>query len=596
MSHIVANSAPREIASKENAPEPAKRSSTVAPSIPQRDSSVENNDSRTLEVVGRATVLGTNKLLPLNSPEMTLILYYNIWYNNSTVKLNELIETSIEADITGVSVNSATLKPGDLFLAIQGAGADRHDYLDDAAQKGAAAAVVSKDVDLSIPTIKVEDVNDIADEIFQKFYNNVQDELHLLAVTGTDGKTSVSTIIWQLLGEDKAIVVGTNGMLYKEQRRTSFNTTPDSHELYDALRHYKDQGAQYAVMEFSSEAQHFGRLNNLEFDVVGLTNITSEHLNTHGTLKNYISAKTDIFLKHLKLGHPAVLNADDDGFSDVYEALSEYGVPMYTYGSQDDADLQVESYVADMSGTRIKLRLNNDELAQNGNHLEFDSPLLGDFNVENLACAVLMLLVSGHRFEDIAPNIAKINIAGRLDMVDLGQDFHVMVDYAHTPNGITRLLNFVDEMPGVKRIITVIGQAGERDKSKRSEVGQIVAAGSDLSVFTEEDPKNEPVHETIADITQDLSRDEYNWVEIHKRGDAIKYAINEAKTGDLVLVLGKGVEDFMKVGNEKIHYSDAEEVDAALRERLENEGVENADAGNDGARNDGAVGAEGTPS
>ena len=484
------------------------------------------------------------------------------------MKLNELLDTEYEVDVLGISVNTATLKPGDLFLAIQGVGADRHDFLEEAAAKGAVAAVVSKDVDLSIPAVKVDDVNAITDRLFQKFYANVQNELELFAVTGTDGKTSVSTIIWQLLGQSQAINAGTNGLLFRDQRHTSFNTTPDSAELYAALRAYKDLGAQQAVMEFSSEAQHFGRLNQLEFDVVGLTNITSEHLNTHGTRKNYINAKTDIFLKHLKLGAPAVLNADDDSFSEVSDALSEYGVPIFTYGSQNDTDLQVESYIADMSGTRIKLRLHNDQLREtNGEVLEIDSPLLGDFNVENLACAILMLLVRGHHFAEFAENIAKINIAGRLDMVSLGQDFYVMVDYAHTPNGITRLLGFVDEMPGVNRIITVIGQAGERDKSKRAVVGKIVAEGSDLSVFTEDDPKHEPVHETIADITSELEQ-RHKWVEIPARGEAIRYAVSQAREGDLVMVLGKGVDDYMKIGVEKVPYNDLEEVTAALEERL----------------------------
>lgn len=477
-----------------------------------------------------------------------------------------------DLDITGISTNTATLLAGEMFLATQGVTVDRHDFLADAIAKGARAAIVSKDVPAElndrIPIIKVPNVNRIVDKLFQRFYGNPQEKLKCLTVTGTDGKTTTATIIWQLLGKDETINIGTNGILFGDQRVASFNTTPDSPEIYPLLDKFQSQGARNLVMEFSSEAQHYNRLQDLKFDTIGLTNITSEHLNTHGSIENYIAAKVEIFKQHLRPKGFAVLNADDANYSKVEAILRTESISIFKYGRANDCNLQIVSYKLGIDGTEIDFRLNLPELSISEQKFSVKSPLLGDFNVENLACALLMLVANKFPLEALLQNIHLLQISGRMSMINQGQDFSVMVDYAHTPNGISRLLDFVALIPQVQRRITVIGQAGERDYTKRSAVGALVANGSDLCVFTEEDPKNEPPEQAIADIVKDLNKEQHSWVEIPDRKKAVEYAINAARPGDLVMILGKGAEDFMKVGNTKVHYSDVEEAMRALKQRL----------------------------
>jgi UDP-N-acetylmuramoyl-L-alanyl-D-glutamate--2,6-diaminopimelate ligase len=469
-----------------------------------------------------------------------------------------------DVTVTSICTNTADLQPGALFLATSGANCDRHNFIDDAARKGAVAVVVSKDVETKLPVVRVSDVDAVSDRIFQRFYANPQDALEFFAVTGTDGKTSVATIIWQLLGAEKCINIGTNGIQFAGQVRTSFNTTPDSAELYAPLREFLDAGAKSAVIEFSSEAQHFGRLRNLQFDVIGMTNITSDHLNTHGTLENYLQAKIDIFKMHLKDGGAVVLNADDAHYITVQNALTDENVSaVLTYGKSKKCTLQIAKFVQTIGGAEIEFvhRASGADIAR----FTIKSPLLGDFNVENLACALLMLFAQGYNLADFAQNIPHLQIAGRMQMINAGQDFHIMVDYAHTINGVRRVFDFVSSLPDIKRSITVIGQAGDRDQEKRPIVGKIVAEHSDLAIFTEDDPKFEDVHATIAMITAELDREATDWREIPNRSDAIAYAINHATQGDLVMVLGKGADPYMKVLDKKIPYSDVEEVLKALR-------------------------------
>ncbi|MDY4493988.1 MAG: Mur ligase family protein, partial [Erysipelotrichaceae bacterium] len=194
-------------------------------------------------------------------------------------------------EITGLSTNTKTIKPGDLFLCIKGATIDRHDYIDEAVKNGAKALVTSKDVNTSVPYIKVDDVNKIYETLYRDFYDNPQDKLTLIGVTGTDGKTSTTTIIQELLGDDICGYIGTNGYACSKFNRETDNTTPGIESIYRILDEFVKAGCKYVAMETSSEAFYYGRLKNFHFRVGGLTNIDKEHLNTHKTLENYISCK-----------------------------------------------------------------------------------------------------------------------------------------------------------------------------------------------------------------------------------------------------------------------------------------------------------------
>ncbi|MDD7510960.1 MAG: UDP-N-acetylmuramoyl-L-alanyl-D-glutamate--2,6-diaminopimelate ligase [Peptostreptococcaceae bacterium] len=468
-------------------------------------------------------------------------------------KLNELFNIENDTVITGIKTNSRDVTKGDLFLCTMGVKVDRHDYIDDAISRGAGAICVSKDVgSKSVPIVKVRDTNDIAPALFQRFYDHPEDKLTIISVGGTDGKTSTATIIQTLIGDDICGYIGTNGYGCAEFFKDTNNTTPDSDKLYGYFQEFLDAGCKYVVMETSSEAFFRNRLDYLSFDSGVFTNITSEHLNTHKTFENYLFCKQQQFRKIKSAGF-AVLNKDDEKSYLPMKSASNAKL-ILTYGKGDDNDLVIKSFSCSPTRTEIAF-------AYGGTSYEVISPLVGDFNVYNLAAALL----TASRYvplDKCLRNISKINIPGRYDVIDEGQDFTVVVDYAHTPNGVYRLLSFARTLVS-GRIITVIGQAGERDAGKRRTVGKIVSDYSDLCFFCYEDPRNEDPVSIINDMIQDIEKD--NYTIIVDREEAIKAGLNIAESGDMVLILGKGVDRYETIGNEKIPFNDEEKVKEALK-------------------------------
>ena len=458
--------------------------------------------------------------------------------------------------IKGIKTNSNQIEAGDLFLCIKGVNVDRHDYIEDAASRGAICALVSKDVKASIPCIKVDDVDALVDDIYRNFYDNPQDELFIIGLTGTDGKTSTATIVQNLMGSDICGYIGTNGYGCAKFKRKTANTTPDKDKLYQYFREFVDAGCKYVAMEASSEAFLRGRLSTLQFRAAAISNITSEHLNVHKTLENYISCKAQLFKQTTK-DAVSILNHDDKH----YEEIKAVAHNVKTYGRGQDNDLWIKDYEIYPNKTKINFVYKDKEY-------NIESPLLGGFNVENLAEAMLLCLNLGLDMDVLISRIKNLKISGRMEHISLGQDFYCLVDYAHTPNGITRFLEFAKTLD-VKRKIVVIGQAGERDAYKRKEVGEICARNADHVIFTYEDPRSEDVNDIIDDMCENI-HDLNNYERVIDRGEAIAKAINMAKKDDIVMILGKGAEDYQKLKSAVIHFSDIEEASKAIEKRLKN--------------------------
>ena len=471
------------------------------------------------------------------------------------IKLNLLYKCDYDVNIEGISVNSKDTKKGDLFVCIKGNKIDRHDYIDEAINNGAVALVTNRDVLVNVPYIKVENPNDEVIYLSKRIYNNPEEKLKMYGVTGTDGKTSVATIVSSLLGNDSCGYIGTNGRSCAKFQKDTDNTTPSPDKLYGYLDEFLNNGCNSVCMELSSEAKLLGRLNDLCFDCIGITNITSEHLNSHGTLENYVNCKKEI-MTLTKDNGCCVVNKDDKYYNEVKDYCKG---KVLTYGKDNDNDLQIVDYKIFTNHTLITFKYK--EISY-----EISSPLLGEFNVYNLACAMLMCLAMGNDVDKLINNIKNLKISGRLDIIDRGQNFTVMVDYAHTPNGITQLLKFVKGLD-VNRIIVVIGQAGERDAVKRREVGRIVATIADLAVFCYEDPRGEDPSEIIDMMCADI-QNLNNYVKIIDRSEAIKYAIDVAKENDIVLILGKGNETYEKLKDKVIYFNDEEEAIKHLDNRM----------------------------
>ncbi|MBR2577550.1 MAG: UDP-N-acetylmuramyl-tripeptide synthetase, partial [Erysipelotrichaceae bacterium] len=375
-----------------------------------------------------------------------------------------------DVDIKGLSVNSKTVKEGDLFICIKGVKVDRHDFIDEAVRNGAAALVTARDVKTCVPYIKVDDPNVVLRDIYAAFYDHPEKKLVMIGVTGTDGKTTTTSMIQELLGDDACGYIGTNGYSCKAVKGETDNTTPGIESLYRILDEFVRAGCRYVAMEASSEAFFYKRLEGIRFDTATVTNVDQEHLNTHKTLENYIDCKKQLF----RQSKVSVLNSNDKHF----EEFKDINDKTLTYGYKENDDLWIKDYEISPSKTDITYVYKEKEY-------DVRSPLLGQFNIENLAAALLTCLALGKSMEELLVNIGKLSIDGRMSSIDLGQDFYVLVDYAHTPNGLRRLFSFTNKLD-VNRKIVVTGNAGERDASKRKYVGKLCVENNDHVIFTYE--------------------------------------------------------------------------------------------------------------
>lgn len=480
-------------------------------------------------------------------------------------KLSELYpNTNSDIEIKSIKINSKEIEPGDLFVCTMGVNADRHDFIDEAIENGASAIVVSREgIIKSVPVIQVSNTNEELLKVCAKFYDYPDKKLKMIGVTGTDGKTSTATIIQTLIGDDLCGYVGTNGRSCKKFKGDNPNTTPDVHFLYKYFDEFVNYDCKYVSMEASSEAFYRGRLKDLEFDIASFTNITSEHLNIHGTYENYIESKLNLFRQTKKDGY-CVLNKDDGLYNRVKEACNGIVV---SYGMDDDNTLQILDYTVMPTHTLIKFKY-EDKI------YDIDSPLLGDFNVSNLACGILSCLCLGFQMDELISKIKYIKVDGRLELLDTKTPYYVMVDYAHTPNGISRLLNFVHTLD-INRSIVVIGQAGERDYLKRPKVGNVVVDNASYAIFTYEDPRSEDPKDICEDIIKELKNTHDNYEIVIDRHEAIQKAVDMALDKDIVLILGKGNETYQKLKHETIYFNDIEEAYKAVEVRKEREKVTN---------------------
>ena len=478
-------------------------------------------------------------------------------------KLKELYP-SIDSDvlIKRICINSKEIKDGDLFVCTMGVTADRHDFIDDAIKNGASAIVVSRDVgEKSVPIVKVSDTNRELPYLCQRFYDYPDKTLTMIGVTGTDGKTSTTTIIQTLIGSDLCGYIGTNGRSCAKFSGDNPNTTPDAQNLYMYLSEFVNYDCKYAAIETSSEAFFRGRLQAMEFDVSAYTNVTSEHLNIHGSFENYLECKKQLFKQTKKDGY-CILNHDDKYFEDMKSVCQGH---VLSYGRDESNDLQILDYKLYPDHTDISFKYM-------GETINITSPLMGDFNVYNLACALLCCVGSGFDIHEIIKRVKDLKVSGRLELLKTDTPYYVMVDYAHTPNGIEKLLNFVHTL-NINRSIVVIGQAGERDSLKRPKVGNVVVENASYAIFTYEDPRSEDPKDICEDIISELKDTHNNYEIVIDRREAINKAISLAQPGDMVLILGKGNETYEKLKTETIYFNDIEEAYKAVENRKELEGV-----------------------
>ena len=458
-------------------------------------------------------------------------------------KLSELYNIDDDRLIKSIKINSKEIEPGDIFVCTMGVTADRHDFIDEAIKNGASAIVVSRDVgDKTVPVIKVDNTNLELRRLSAKFYDYPSEKAYIIGVTGTNGKTTVAEIIFQLLGESCAYI-GTNGKKYKGKKESIRNTCPDVDRLYMYFREFVDAGCDTICMEASSEAFYRHRLDDIKYDIGIVTNITEDHLNIHKTLENYVDCKCQL-VRQVKDEGYSILNSSDKYF-DKFKREAHGNI--VSYGYKDSDTLKIEDYTLKRDKTIITFKYNNKTY-------EVTSPLLGSFNVDNLSSAILALLCKSISFEEIVKRVSKIKqIEGRMEIMPFVSKYTVILDYAHTTDALDNILSFLD-MVKESRIITVTGSAGGREATKRPGMGKVVLEKSDYVIFTMDDPRYEDPNKIIDDLVS--GSDKTNYERIVDRKKAIYKALDMAEDNDIVLIAGKGRDDYMAVDDKYLPYCD----------------------------------------
>ncbi len=456
--------------------------------------------------------------------------------------IRDIYDIGYDLYVKDIKINSKEVEDGDLFVCVKGVNEDRHNYINEALNNGAKFVVCSKEINDEIPHVKVPDTNLELAVLSKKFYD-YRDSLKIIGVTGTDGKTTTSTLIRTMLTSDKCAYIGTNGISGKNFEISSSNTTPEINVLYKYFKKFEDENLEFVAMEASSEAFFRNRLNGIKFDIGILTNITRDHLNVHKTLSNYIDCKCELF-RNIKKDGVAILNRDDTYFDKVRENCS---CRVLTYGKGMDNDLVIKEIVPNIDSTSTTYLIDNSEYTVN-------IPLLGEFNAYNLAGAILTLFALGMPIEEVFKRVENIErVAGRMNIFKKDNTL-IVLDYAHTPNALKVVLKYLNRVKK-KRIITVVGSAGGREHEKRPLMGEVCQKLSDLVIYTKDDPRYEDPKEIIAEMI-DYSKDNY-FIEVD-REKAIVKALELSSDGDIILVAGKGIDKYMLENGEEKEYSDYE--------------------------------------
>ena len=467
-------------------------------------------------------------------------------------------------DITGIAYDSRKVEPGYAFVAIPGEQADGHDFINDAIARGAAVILAERELDLpaDVGLVRVRDSRRALAALSAAYFGHPDEKMRLIGVTGTNGKTTTTNLIKYLLecAGHKSGLVGTLGAKAGDEQLPellSASTTPESLELFALFDEMAAKGCDHAVIEASSHALQQGRTSACHFAGAVFTNLTQDHLDYHKTMEAYAQAKTVLFamLDDMSYG---VVNLDDRYAQDFIRACR---CPLITFGEAERADLRLLHYSTSMSGMDYTVRFE-------GRNFDVHIPLIGRFNIYNSLAAVGAALAEGLDMDDIVAWLAEApQTPGRFELIDEGQDFAVAVDYAHTPDGLENVLRTARSLKP-RRLITVFGCGGDRDNDKRPQMGRIAGQFSDVAVLTSDNPRSEDPLAILDMIEAGIKEVCHNYLVEEQRDRAISLALNMAQTGDIVVIAGKGHEDYQLVNGVKHHFDDREQARQVLRARL----------------------------
>lgn len=476
------------------------------------------------------------------------------------MKLYDLLQGISETPLENIEINSIlsdsrkTVDEGTLFVCLKGMTFDAHNAVADLYNRGVAVFITERDC--GVPNqIIVSDTREALCKLWANWYQNPQNELKFVGVTGTNGKTTVTTVIKKMLMGlgAKSGLIGTCQNEIGEEIIPAERTTPEPDEFYSLLRKMADAKCEYVIMEVSSQGLEQKRLEGIEFELGVFTNLTQDHLDVHGTMENYYQAKKLLFEKSKQ----ALINTDSDWGKRLFDEIT---CPKKSFSIIDKAD-----YTAD--GIKLLPHCSSYWYSNGEKTFKAAVRLPGMYNVSNTLAVLASLELLGQSPNICVPFISAVQgVRGRCEVVDTDRDFSVVLDYAHTPDAIENILKNVGEC-ATGRVVCLFGCGGNRDAKKRPLMAQAAAKYADFLVITSDNPRNEDPNEIISEIVGGLPEDYNSYVAIENRRDAIFWAIKNAKPNDVIVLAGKGHEDYQVLkDNVKIHFDEREVVKEALCE------------------------------
>jgi UDP-N-acetylmuramyl-tripeptide synthetase len=475
------------------------------------------------------------------------------------------VKGNLQLWIKNITTDSRKVTAGSLFICVRGFIFDGHDYINQAIEKGAVAILIDKDVSVpaNITSIKVRSSRDVVGNIAANFYGYPAEKLKLIGITGTNGKTTVVYLTEAMLKKAGYKVGRLSTISYQIDKFCikASHTTPDSIELQQLLKKAVDCGCRYVVMEVSSHALSLARVVGCEFDIAGFTNLGDDHLDFHGTKEEYLKAKLKLFsslgeLHNKGLPKTAIINADSEYKDRIIRVINTRYCQIRKYGINNPADIYATGISVREHGISFQYR-----------DVVFNLNIIGLCNIYNALLVIGIGECENIDMQIIKEGIESVkHIPGRFERIDCGQKFTVIVDYAHSSDALENVLITCKQLlaenkhSSRRRIITVFGCGGERDTTKRPQMGKISGIWSDYTIITNDNPRGEKPEDIVKDIERGIKQTNGKYIIILDREEAISHAISIAKEGDIVLIAGKGHEDYQILGDTVVHFDDREVV------------------------------------